>query len=151
MNSIVRSIVAAVCLAAPLGLTPAVRAQGPLTPPGAPAPTMKTLTQVEPRTPLSVAGFTITQPGSYYLTTNLTATGHGVVITASRVTLDLMGFALTGDRGNSDSGIFLNGVTNMPLCDVTVRNGIVHNFYFGIYAKNIQGCRFDHLMVSSNV
>jgi hypothetical protein len=48
--------------------------QGSLTPPGAPAPTMKTLQQVEPRTPISSAPFTISQPGSYYLTTNLTVT-----------------------------------------------------------------------------
>jgi len=41
-------------------------AQGPLTPPGAPAPTMKTLAQIETRTPISSAPFTISQSGSYY-------------------------------------------------------------------------------------
>ena len=49
-----------------------VFAQGSLTSPGAPAPTMKTLAQIEPRTPISSAPFTISVPGSYYLTTNLT-------------------------------------------------------------------------------
>ena len=48
-----------------------VAAQGSLTPPGAPAETMKTLEQVEPRTPVSSLPFTITQSGSYYLTTTL--------------------------------------------------------------------------------
>lgn len=47
-------------------------AQGSLTPPGAPEPTMKTLDQIEARTPISSAPFTIIRPGSYYLTTNLT-------------------------------------------------------------------------------
>jgi hypothetical protein len=41
-------------------------AQGSLTPPpGAPAPTMKTLDQIEARTPISSAPFTISAPGSY--------------------------------------------------------------------------------------
>jgi len=35
-------------------------AQGPLTPPGAPAPTMKTLDQSEPRAPISTSGTNIT-------------------------------------------------------------------------------------------
>ncbi len=71
-------------------------AQGPLTPPGAPAPTMKTLPQVEPRTAITNAGsFTISAPGSYYLTTNLTITAaDGITITCSNVTLDLNGFAI---------------------------------------------------------
>src|SRR5580698_1789256 len=49
-----------------------VFAQGSLTPPGAPAATMKSLDQIEPRTPISSAPFTITNPGSYYLAANLT-------------------------------------------------------------------------------
>ena len=43
---------------------------GPLDPPGPPA---STLPQVEPRTPISALPFTITQPGSYFLTQNVTA------------------------------------------------------------------------------
>ena len=42
--------------------------QGSLTPPGAPAPTMKSLDQIEARTPISSAPFTINASGSYYLT-----------------------------------------------------------------------------------
>ena len=52
---------------------------GALTPPGAPASTMKTLDQVEPRTPVNVTTVPgdasyhhiTTTPGSYYLTGNL--------------------------------------------------------------------------------
>lgn len=150
MNSIVRRIVAAVCLTSPLSLTPAVRAQGSLTPPGAPAETMKTLTQVEPRIPISSAPYTVSQPGSYYLTTNLTCTGHGVIITSSRVTLDLMGFALAGDRGVSDYGIFLDGATNAPLSHVVVRNGITCNFGYGVRAEYMQNCRFEQLVSANN-
>src|ERR1035437_7172710 len=72
--------------------------QGSLTPPGAPAPTMKSLDQIDPRTPISSAPFIINSPGSYYLTTNLTAaaSGYGITISANNVTVDLNGFTLQG-------------------------------------------------------
>ena len=150
MNSIVRSIVAAVCLAAPLGLTPTVRAQGPLTPPGAPAPTMKTLAQMEPRIPISSAPYTISAPGSYYLSTNLTCTGNGVFIAASGVTLDLMGYTLTGTGGGPSYGVFLDGATNSLIRDVIVRNGNLLNFGGGVYAEYCRDSRFEGLIVCNN-
>ena len=148
MKSTMIRIAVAVCLAALFSLTPVARAQGPLTPSGAPAPTMKTLAQIEPRTPIALAGYTITQPGSYYLTTNLISSWHGVVIAASGVTLDLMGFALTGER--NEYGVFLNGETYAPVRDVVVRNGIIRQFNEGIRAENCQNCRFEQLVVVSN-
>ena len=48
-------------------LTNESRAQGSLTPPGAPAATMRSLDQIEPRLPISSLPFSISQPGSYYL------------------------------------------------------------------------------------
>ena len=76
----------------------ALLAQGSLTPPGAPAPVMKTLDQINPRTPISTAPFTITNSGSYYLTTNLSgiAGTNGITVFANDVTIDLNGFALWG-------------------------------------------------------
>lgn len=109
-------------------------AQGPLTPPGAPAPTMKTLDQVEPRTPINATNtpgdadslFKITQPGSYYLTANITgvAARHGVEIAASGVTLDLNGFNLVGVAGSLD-GV---SVTLLNALNVCVRNGSVRSW-----------------------
>jgi hypothetical protein len=123
-----------------------VFAQGSLTPPGAPAPTMKTLAQIEPRTPIASVPFTISSPGSYYLTTNLTVSGgNAITIAANGVTLDLNGFTiastaasatgtaiqLTGSRMNIIilNGIVSSGVTN----NAGVYNG--PGFANGIYSS----------------
>jgi hypothetical protein len=126
-----------------------VLAQGPLTPPpgddpnlgplnaltpgGAPQATMKTLHQVEPRTPLAAGqpgvtqeangGFTINVRGSYYLTTHLeVASGNGITILADRVTLDLNGFSITSSSAAvSGHAIEVSGFHP----SLTVRNGFI--------------------------
>ncbi|MFO1488956.1 MAG: right-handed parallel beta-helix repeat-containing protein [Verrucomicrobiota bacterium] len=105
-------------------------AQGSLTPSGAPAPSMKSLAQVEPRTPISAASFTISQPGSYYLTTNLTGFGSapGVTIAANDVTLDLNGFAMTGPAVVY-AGVF---VGSGSYTNVTIRNGTIKGWIEGV-------------------
>ena len=101
-------------------------AQGTLTPPGAPAPTMKTLSQVEPRTPISTAPFTISAPGSYYVTTNLTAgvNQSGILVAADNVTIDLNGFTLFGGGGTVGEGVSASGAR----ANIVVRNGTVRNW-----------------------
>lgn len=84
-------------------------AQGALTPPGAPAPTMRSLDQLDGRIPISAsttpgdAGstFIISSSGSYYLTGNVTGTSgrHGISVNADNVTIDLRGYTLTGVAG----------------------------------------------------
>jgi hypothetical protein len=98
--------------------------QGSLSPPGAPAPTMKTLSQVEPRIAITNTGFVvISQPGSYYLTTNITvASGDGVFIGTNRVTLDLNGFTISSTSpAGTGIGININGGRS----DITILNGNV--------------------------
>jgi hypothetical protein len=111
--------------------------QGSLTPPGAPAPTMKTLDQIEPRMPISSAPFTINVPGSYYLTTNLTvSSGNGITIVASDVTLDLSGFTISStDPANSGRGIMSSGARiNLAIYNGHISGGVTNKA--GTYGGN---------------
>ena len=125
-------------------------AQGSLTPPGAPAPTMKTLDQIEARTPIpgGTAPFTISQPGSYYLTGNLSISSstNGITVTASNVTIDLNGFDLAGS-GTSGAGVYING----GVSNVTIRNGTIRNWGAqGINGLGNSKVRAENLRVFSN-
>src|SRR5450432_1415795 len=95
-------------------------AQGSLTPPAAPTPTMKSLDQIEPRTLITGLPFTISSPGSYVLVGNpIGASGsNGITVNADDVSIDLNGFEMVSGGGTS-SGIVINGVHT----NVTVRNG----------------------------
>ena len=85
-------------------MTPLGFAQGPLTPPAAPAPTMKTLSQIEPRIPITNVPVTITQPGSYYLTTNIVYSGSndGIRIATNNVTIEKMAPTMKADDKDKD-------------------------------------------------
>src|SRR5262245_50594054 len=93
-----------------IGMTATLRA-GDLNPPVGPiTSTMKTLTEVEPRTPISLTTtpgdgdslYKITQPGSYYLTGNVqgVAGKMGIEVVSSHVKIDLGGFQLLGVPGS---------------------------------------------------
>lgn len=108
---------------------------GDLNPPtGAIEPTMKTLEEVEPRTainPVNTPGdaeavYVIDTPGSYYLIGNLkgVAGKHGIKITASHVTVDLMGFRLSGVAGSLDG---LN-VPDNAADNIEVHSGTAENW-----------------------
>jgi len=131
-------------------------AQGSLTPPGPAGPLMKSLDQVEPRTPVDAIHtpgngseqFIISQPGSYYLTTNILGVSgkDGIEITSDNVTLDLNGFSLLG-VGSSGEGIHSSGRS------VVVRNGTIKNWTtVGIYDAASSGPTgvFDRLIICSN-
>ena len=97
--------------------------QGSLTPPGGPMATMKSLDQIEARTPISSAPFTINSSGSYYLTNNVSVGGgDAIVINASGVNLDLNGFTISSTAASANGNAITIG---SALRDVTVRNGAV--------------------------
>jgi hypothetical protein len=145
-------------------------AQGPLDPPsGGPAPAMKTLDQVEARTPIPktsgspIAGphFTISQPGSYYLTGNITvASGDAIVISSDDVSLDLNGFTLKSTLSGiaAGSAVLISGTrTRLTIKNSQIFSGTIvpvsvnaspspAGFEYGIYsdvAPNTQAIASD--------
>lgn len=103
-------------------------------PTGAVGPTMKTLAQIEPRIPINAQTcpggptwvYGITQPGSYYLESDLVGESgkYCIRIAPDNVTIDLNGFTLIGVPGSSsaiDGGVF-------EASNVTVRNGTIRGF-----------------------
>lgn len=105
---------------------------GPLVPPAGP---IASTPGPEPRIAINATNtpgdadslFRITQPGSYYLTGNITGVvnKHGIEIVASGVTLDLNGFDLAGVVG---MGLFdgvsvtVSAPTNIAIINGSVRN-----------------------------
>ena len=127
-------------------------AQGSLTPPGAPAPTMKSLDQVEPRTAITTLPVFINQSGSYYLTRSFEQafTSDAVTITTNNVTLDLEGFTIhqTG-AASVITGIRLENNVNIPLQNATVKNGTITGFNApGINCLGIRNCVFEDLTLT---
>jgi hypothetical protein len=105
--------------------------------------TQQAAIQDDPRTPISSLPYIINGPGSYYVTGNLSSTGHGIVIESSGVTVDLMGFSLTGDGGLDDYGIHVAGATNAMIDKVVIKNGTVSGFYRGLRCDYMNNSRIE--------
>ena len=133
---------------------------GPLNPPAGPVTgTYKTLSEVEPRIAINAMNtpgdadsvFRITQPGSYYLTGNVTgvANRRGIEIAANNVTLDLNGFTLQGVPSSLD-GIAsdLSGLTA-----ITIRNGTIRDWAgdgIDLNANRVVGGQIAHIVAVGN-
>lgn len=105
---------------------------GDMNPPSSPAPTMKTLDEVEPRTPISKDDMplTIKNPGSYYFTESITwsdaGTGSGnaaIDIQSNSVTIDMMGFSLDGpSTSKCTTGIYSENKQRISIVNGTVKD-----------------------------
>jgi hypothetical protein len=85
---------------------------------------------------------TITAPGFYYVTGNLTCpTGNGITVNSNDVTIDLMGFCLSGN-GASDG---ISGTSD----NVEVRNGTLRGWNHAINKYGIQN-RIINLRAQGN-
>jgi hypothetical protein len=105
---------------------------------------MLTLSQVEPRTPITnTTAVTIGVPGSYYLTANITvSTGDGIDINVNGVTFDLNGFTISSTAATPNgTAILLNGGNT----DITILNGHIlgtgfaNGIYLGGYNVRVVG------------
>ncbi len=108
--------------------------QGTLTPTSAPATTMRTLDQLDARIPLQADapgitvnannGFTITAPGSYVLTADLTVpSGNAIEILSSNVSLDLNGFTLSSTAAVPEGDAIVLGNEDRPVRHTRILNG----------------------------
>ena len=134
-------------------LQPSAFPQGPLPPPGAPAPTMKTLQQIEPRIDLQVLydqnhdgvgddanyEIVISAPGSYYLSSNLGITGspsvtrpNAIFVGAQGVVIDLNGFTILRTSGSGGRGIDIAHYADR----CTVKNGSISEFAYGVFVQS---------------
>lgn len=75
--------------------------------------------------PISSAPYAITQPGSYFLTTNLTvATNDAIIIASDNVTLNLNGFTISS-TSSAPSGVAI-AVSNVQV-NITILNGSIYS------------------------
>lgn len=113
----------------------AVSLAGDLNPPAGPAgPTMKTLSEVEPRIAVNAVNtpgdatnsFIISQPGSYYLAGNISGAAgkNGILLATTDASLDLSGFVLEGVPGSLEG--VSGGGGNASRSSVV--NGVVRNW-----------------------
>jgi hypothetical protein len=89
---------------------------------------------------------TISKPGSYTLTRNLTAVGDCLVVAADFVTLDLGGWVITGD-GSTGGGVTDQGNSRRG---IAVRNGTVTGFSFGVGLGETSGAVVEKVRAIDN-
>ena len=98
-----------------------------------------------PATEITSLPITISTPGKYYLTSNLTAVGTNwnIVITASNVVLDLDGQVITGAA--NQLGILIDGASG-----VTVKNGGAgRGLLYGVYLLNATDCTVENVSATT--
>lgn len=126
------------------GLAGNLAAQGPLTPPGPPAPVMKSLAQIEPRSviPGGTTTHVISQPGNYVLGGDITVGNiDGMRIEADDVTLDLNGFTISTTSTVPGGLAPYRGIFVLSK-NVVIRNGRIKAGFYN-NAANLAGGGFE--------
>lgn len=99
-------------------------------------------------TKINSVPYTISTPGFYYLDRNLTSTGNGIIVSSSNVTIDLMGFTITGPSGGGNYGISTEGTQEIN--NVEIRNGTITKFLTGIYSTVSKNFRVINVRAIGN-
>lgn len=89
--------------------------------------------------PISSLPIVINKPGTYCLTNNLVnkANQHAITIAVSGVAVDMQGF--TVDSANLQTDNSLYGIYSLDARDITIKNGIIRGFMYGIYLSDSKG------------
>ena len=89
----------------------------------------------------------IDRPGSYRLRHDVRLKGPGaaIVIAADGVSLDLAGHSLTGPGGKLGTGIMIDGRRN-----VSVKNGTLRGFGFGVQVANSVNVKVEGLQITGD-
>jgi hypothetical protein len=99
-------------------------------------------------TPGDTAGFpaTLSRPGHYKLSGNLTvpASTRGIEVTANDVTIDLNGFTIRSSSPGA-YGIYAESIERL-----TVVNGTITGFAYGIYASGGAATAVENMRLVSN-
>ena len=101
-------------------------------------------------TPITSVPVTITAQGLYCLTGNVATsqtTGNAITINANNVTLDLNGWKVGGQGAGLGTQAF--GIVSSSN-NVTIKNGIVRGFYWGIELTG-NGAVVQGMLVDSNI
>lgn len=123
---------------------------GPLDPPAAPGSTDSVRL---PGTPISSIPFTASQPGHYYLTRNLTASGAGqtgITVAADDVSIDLGGFVLAGNGTTAANGTGTGIGVNPGTGGTRITNGTIKLWATGIGAIGSGYTTISDVQVRSN-
>jgi hypothetical protein len=100
-------------------------------------------------TPVTSLPATLSTQGIYCLTGNLAdaiTSGNAITITANNVTLDLNGWKVGGQAAGTGTAAF--GIYSTA-ANVTVKNGIVRGFYYGIYLTG-RGAVVRDMLIDQN-
>lgn len=95
--------------------------------------------------------FTITQPGTYILTSGLTFASSGggkaITVAASNVVINFNGFTLKASPAGSGRGVESSNRNN----NLIIQNGTISGFQFGIAILNVpSGCIIQNVSFSNN-
>ncbi|NBK41190.1 hypothetical protein EON09_21955 [Pseudomonas soli] len=93
---------------------------------------LSTATQAAPAYQIDTLPIDITKPGTYKLSKSLSATGNAIQILSDDVEIDLAGYSITGP---ADDKVETLGIYSFGNNHITVRNGSINGFTYGIYVS----------------